>query len=132
MLIKAYNNTLLEFPDDLAALILADPVGGQDVPDYSIEEINAIIHGVLGALFEEELTLEQNIALVSTSYSQQNPVDDKNLEKAFSLVQHYNQNIQLAEIAQVSPDLAFPCGGNVYLPASPALTAADIVDPDRK
>lgn len=108
MLIRIYNDEIVEFPDDLAARILAIPIVDEDVPDYSIEEVNALIHGVLGALFEEELTLEQNIAEVSDIYAPQCPVSAANLEKAFALIRNYNENIAVADIACVSADLIFP------------------------
>ncbi len=114
MLIKIYNDELVEFPDDLAARILATPLLDENVPDYSIEEINALIHGVLGALFEEEWTLEKNIAEVRDIYAPQRIPNAANLEKALALIRHYNENIAVEDIAWVSADLVFPCGGNNY------------------
>lgn len=114
MLIKIYNNKLVEFPDDLAARILATPLMDEDLADYSIEEVNALIHGVLGALFEEEWTLNQNIAEVRSIYAPQRAPSAANMEKAHALIKHYNDNIGLEDIAWVSADLAFPCGGNNY------------------
>ena len=114
MLIRIYNDELVEFPDDLAARILATPIMDEDVPDYSIEEVNALIHGVLGALFEEELTLEQNIAEVRNIYAPQCPASASNLEKAFALIRNYNEKIAVDDIARVRADLAFPFGGNNY------------------
>ncbi len=116
MLIKIYNDELVEFPDDLAARILATPLLDEDVPDYPIEEVNALIHGVLGALFEEEWTLEQNIAEVRDIYAPQRIPSATNLEKALALIRHYNENIAVEDIAWVSADLVFPCGGNNYKP----------------
>lgn len=118
MLIKIHNDELVEFPDALAAQILASPIVAQSVPDYSIEEVNAVIHGVLGALFEDELTLAQNIQAVQAIYSAQHSVSAANLAKAMALIQNYNENIAVKDIASVSPELAFPFGGNRYPPNS--------------
>jgi hypothetical protein len=114
MLIKIHNDELVEFPDALAAQILATPIVAKTVPDYSIEEVNAVIHGILGALFEDELTLEQNIQAVRAIYDAQGPASAANLAKATGLIRNYNENIAVEDIAWVSADLAFPFGGNNY------------------
>lgn len=116
MLIRIYNDQIVEFPDDLAAVLLACPLIGSDVPDYSIEEVNAVIHSILGAFFEEEFTLEQNIAAIREIYAPQCPPVAANLKKAFSLIMSYNENIAMDDIAHVGADLVFPCGGNNYKP----------------
>lgn len=114
MLIKIDNDELVEFPDALAAQILASPIVVQSVPDYSIEEVNAVIHGVLGALFEDELTLDQNIQAVQAIYEAQHPASAGNLAKAMGLIQNYNDNIAVKDIAWVSQDLAFPFGAKLW------------------
>ncbi len=116
MLIKIYNDELVEFPDELAALTLIDIGFDHDTPNYSLEEVNAVVHGVLGTFFEEGLTLEQNIAEVKDIYAAQRPPSAANLEKALALIRHYNENIAVEDIAWVSADLVFPCGGNNYKP----------------
>ncbi len=114
MLIKIYNDELVEFPDELAALVLTNPVFDQNVPDYSLEEVNAVVHGVLGTYFEEGFTLEQNIAEVRDIYASQRTPSAANLAKALALIRHYNQNIAVEDIARVRADLVFPCCGNNY------------------
>jgi hypothetical protein len=118
MRIKIYNDELVEFPDELAALVLINPVFDQDVPHYSLEEVNAVVHGVLGTYFEEGFTLEQNIAEVRDIYTSQRTPSAANLAKALALIRHYNQNIALEDITRVRADLVFPCGGNNYKPKS--------------
>lgn len=114
MLIKIYNDELVEFPDELAALVLTNPVFDQDLPDYSLEEVNAVVHGVLGTFFEESFTLEQNIAEVKDIYASQRAPSAANLEKALAMIRHYNENIAVEDIAWVRAELVFPCGGNNY------------------
>ncbi len=114
MLIKIYNDELVQLPDDLATLILASPLVGNDVPNYTLEEVNAVVHGILGTFFEEEATLAQNIAEVREIYAARPAPCHANLEKAAALIANYNQQIAPADIGRVSDYLVFPCGGNDY------------------
>ncbi len=109
MLIKIFNDEPVEFPDNLAALTLIDLFFGHDVPAYSLEHVNALVHRTLKAFFEETLTLEQNIAAVRSIYASQRAPSAAKLEKALTLIRHYNENIAVEDIARVRPDLIFPC-----------------------
>ena len=104
MLIRLANNNLVEYPDELGALVLADPTCG-DVPNFSLEELNCVISGALGMLFDESLTLEQNIAEARVEYTQWGPPSAANLEKAHALIKYYKENIALEDIGYSDREL---------------------------
>lgn len=104
MLIRLANDDLVEYPDELGALVLADPSIG-DVPDFSLAELNCVISGALGVLYDESLSLEQNIAEATAEYTQWGPASDANMEKARGLVRYYKENIALEEIGYSDREL---------------------------
>lgn len=97
MKIRLANDDLVEYPDELGALVLADPACG-DVPDFSLEELNCVISGALGVLFDESLTLEQNIEEAWREYTQWGAPSAANLQKARALIKYYKENIALESI----------------------------------
>ncbi|WP_338848058.1 hypothetical protein V8J88_04490 [Massilia sp. W12] len=97
MLIRLANDDLVEYPDELGALVLADPSCG-DVPDFSLEELNCVISGALGVMFDESLTLEQNIADAMAEYTQWGTPSAANMEKARRLIKYYKEKIALEDI----------------------------------
>lgn len=100
MLIRSHNNELLEYPDDLVAMMLASPFHGDldDESDWSIQEINCLIHAMLGAAFEDTLTLEQNIEKIRHVYAPFGEPTAANLKRAQALVCLYNENLTAEEI----------------------------------
>ncbi len=100
MLIRSHNNELLEYPDDLVAMMLASPFHGDldDESDWSMQEINCLIHAMLGAAFDETLTLEQNIEKIRNLYAPFGEPTAANLKRAQALVRFYNENLTVDEI----------------------------------
>ena len=102
MLIRIDNEELVEFPDDLVAMMLAAPVVGDqsDDPDLSIEELNCLIHGMLGSLSKEGNTHEQDIDNIREYCSLMGNPTDANLEKARAQVKFYNETLTPSEIGR--------------------------------
>lgn len=97
MLIRLVNGELVAYPDDVVALMLADPTYG-DTPDLSVDEANCLIHAMIGTFFNEELTLEQNIQKIRDIYASLASPSASNLEKAHAQIRRYTENIALADI----------------------------------
>ena len=124
MLIRLANNQLLEYPDELGVLALADPSEG-DVPDYSLEELNLVISIILGMLHDEKLTLEQNIELAKEHYMRWGNPTDSNLEKARAQIKYYKENVAPADVGYSDSELIKDVFG---IPSSKPKAEAYIVD----
>lgn len=105
MLVRLANGDLLEYPDELGALALADPSQG-DVPDFSLEDLNLLISGGLGVFYDEELTLEQNIAWATEHYTKWGKPTAANMEKALAQIKYYKENLAPADVGYVDVELA--------------------------
>jgi hypothetical protein len=97
MLIRLINGELIEYPDELGALALANPRHG-DVADFSLDEVNLLLNMMLASIFDENITLEQNIEKAKKHCSAWGNPDAANLEKALALIKHYNANMALKDI----------------------------------
>ncbi len=104
MLIRLDNDELVEYPDELGALVLADPRDG-DVPDFSLDVLNALISSSLGMLFDKSLALEQNIAEARAHYTAWGSPSSANMEKARALIASYNRNTALEDIGYSDSEL---------------------------
>ncbi len=104
MLIRLENEELAEYPDELGALVLADPREG-DVPDFPSDLVNCLIHDALVTMFDTSRTLEQNIAEAETYYKNWGLPSAANMEKARGLIEIYNQNIAPEEVGYIDRDL---------------------------
>ncbi len=104
MLVRLDNNELLEYPDELGALLLADPSEG-DVPDFSLEEINCLISGGFAALYDEGLTLEKNIAHAIEHYTRWGKPTESNLEKARQQIKYYKENISPDQVVSMDVEI---------------------------
>lgn len=104
MLIRLDNDELLEYPDELGALVLADPRDG-DVPDFSLDVLNALLSSSLGLLFNRSQTLEQNIVKAREHYTKWGNPSAANLEKALALIKNYNENIAPGDIGYSEREL---------------------------
>lgn len=102
MLIRLANDDLVEYPDELGALVLADPSFG-DVPDYTLEELNYLISFSLAILWDDSLTLEQNIAKAREDSSRWAQPSAANMEKACAMVQFYKENVAEKDVGYSSP-----------------------------
>ena len=97
MLIRLENENLVEYPDEVGALALADPSEG-DVPDYSLDELNLTVNGLLAVLYDEELTLEENIEQARENYTRWGIPNEDNMGKALALIKFYNENVAPTDI----------------------------------
>ena len=97
MLIRLANDDVVEYPDELGILVLADPSCG-DVPDFSLEELNCVISGSLGVLYDESLSLDQNIAEARVECTKWGSPTPANLEKARVLIEYYNKNVARKDV----------------------------------
>lgn len=104
MLIRLLNEELAEYPDELGALVLADPREG-DVPDFTLDLVNSLIHDALVTKFDASRTLEQNIAAAETYYKNSGLPSAANMEKARALIENYNKNIPPEEVGYIDRDL---------------------------
>jgi hypothetical protein len=68
MLIRFGNDELVEYPDELGVLVLAEPSHG-DVPDFSPDELNCVLNCNLGVIYDESMTLDENIQKAREFYS---------------------------------------------------------------
>lgn len=123
MLIRSDDNTLVEYPDELVAMMLASPFHGElgEADEWSIDELNCLIHGMLGTFFDESLSLAQNIAKIEESYAQLGSPSESNLAKARALVKFYNENLSEAEIGiadRATISAVFPFSSNNRLTPS--------------
>lgn len=103
MLIRSYDDALVEYPDDLVARLLAAPSPGAqgDDPDLSLEEINCLVHAMLGSLFKIDETLAQNIAIVEEYCTIMGAPTPSNLEKARAQVKFYSESLAPDQIGRV-------------------------------
>ena len=70
MLIRLNNDILNEIPDEIGILILADPSYGNAIPDLTPQDVNVLIHGILGALFDSSVSLDENMEKIVELYSE--------------------------------------------------------------
>ncbi len=104
MLICLENLELIEYPDDLGALLMADIIR-DDEPNFSIEEINLLINGVLAPLYDEKLSLEQNITKARVHCALSGIPDAAAMVKGFDAVRQYNENVPAEQVGFVSQQL---------------------------
>ena len=97
MLIRLENDELIEYPDEVGALALADPSHG-DVEDMPLDELNLVVNGLLAMFYEEELSLEQNIAEARDHYTKWGTPSESNMAKALAQIKFYNENVAPAEV----------------------------------
>ena len=102
MLIRLANDDLVEYPDELGALVLADPRFG-DVPNYTLEELNYLISFSLAILWDDSLTLAQNIAKAREDSNRWAQPSAANMEKAHAMIQFYKKNVAEKDVGYSSP-----------------------------
>lgn len=106
MLIRLDEGTLREFPDDLAALILADPSCGDDVAEFSVDDVNLLVHAVFGTLYDSTMSYEDNLRKARNACHMLGAPSEKTYQAALAAVRLYNQHIASDKIGAVSHEEA--------------------------
>ncbi len=104
MLIRIITEELIEYPDELGALVLADSTR-PGAPPIPLDEVNLVVNGVLGLLYDEKITTEENIKNAHAHCTQWRMPDDAAMQKALAQIKDYNENIPTDEIGYSSQDL---------------------------
>lgn len=104
MKIKIDDDHIQEFPDDVAALIIADPSYGDEIIDLNASEVNVLIHGVLASIYNPTLSFEENINNIKTRYMDTAKPNKEALNVALGLIEKYKIEIEDDDIGQVGFD----------------------------
>lgn len=91
MLIRYLDGKLRDIPDELAIAILADPTATEDISEYTSHWVNVIIHGVLGTIFDESKSFEENIKCAIDDFQ---PASRERQEQALQLIKTYNIEVK--------------------------------------
>ncbi|MDP5209449.1 hypothetical protein [Microbulbifer sp. 2205BS26-8] len=103
MLIRIETGELIEFPEDLAALVLIDPLSdGDDQPIFTAEEVNLLLHSIVGTHYDPELSREDNIKEIEELYGQFKPPSAQTLRLAQQSIRAYVREIKRDEIGMVN------------------------------
>lgn len=104
MLIRLISGELLEYPDDLGALVLADIIQADD-QDFSLEEINLFVNGALVLLYDNALSLAENINHARAHYAKYPLPDAIALQKGHEYISQYNKNMLIEDIGYSNQEL---------------------------
>jgi hypothetical protein len=107
MLIRIHTNEIVDFPDELAALVLADPSSGDDSPEFTPDEVNVLIHGILGTFYDLSMSYSDNVNKISERYNSIPAPNDLNYSLALESIHSYNKEIEQSNIGLVEKDLLF-------------------------
>lgn len=107
MLIRVSEEQLREFPDNLAALILADPLCSDEECDFSVEDVNLLVHGIVGTHYDFSLSYESNIEKIEALYNSMGEPNNQTYLAAQTAVDLYNQTVEVNEIGLVDKSLIF-------------------------
>ena len=103
MLIRIDDDILREFPDDLAALIVADPTSTEKILEFSTYDINVLVHGIFGAFYDKSLSYEQNIEKMREKYSKYGQPDEDVYLAACKAVKAYITEVKNEDIGVADP-----------------------------
>ena len=104
MLIRIISEELIEYPDELGALVLAETIDPGD-PPIPLDEVNLLINGVLGLLYDEKHSLEENIKFAIAHCTRRGMPAAAKLQKGLEQIKDYNENVPTFEIGYSSQDL---------------------------
>lgn len=107
MLIRIDADSLREFPDEIAILILADPSMGDEKPDFTAQEVNVLVHGIVGTFYDHSLSFEENVEKVRERFSIIDKPTDENYSIACEAIKSYKDEISEDEIGMVDSDEVF-------------------------
>ncbi|WP_299947766.1 hypothetical protein [uncultured Microbulbifer sp.] len=106
MLIRVETGELIEFPEELAALVLIDPLSdGDDQPIFTAEEVNLLLHSIVGTHYDPNLSLKENIKHIEELYGQFKPPSAQTLHLAQQSIQAYVREIKEDDIGMVDSEL---------------------------
>ncbi|WP_444956964.1 hypothetical protein [Microbulbifer sp. ZKSA002] len=106
MLIRIETGELIEIPEELGALVLIDPFSSSSgQPEFSAEEVNALVHSILGTYFDSELSREENINKVKEIYAQFEPPSAEALSIARKSIEAYVKEIESAQVGMIDGEL---------------------------
>ncbi|MFA0813395.1 hypothetical protein [Microbulbifer epialgicus] len=101
MLIKADDDQYFVLPDDIAESIISDPTIDptmEDVPDFTAQEVNTVVHVSVGFMMDSKLTLEENFQMMREDFAGRRQASEENRLKARQLIEKYNNEITINEI----------------------------------
>lgn len=101
MRIRYLDGTLKEIPDELVVLILADPTAEEDISEYDSHWVNVIVHGVLGPVFDDSKTFEDNVKYAMTRFEEATGARKK---QALELIRKYNIEVKDDDIGMFPAD----------------------------
>lgn len=101
MKVKIDTTEIKDLPDDVAALIIADPSYNDEIPDLSTQEVNVLVHGVLSSIYDPALSFEENTREIKHRYISEARPNKYRLNKALGLIETYNKNINEEDIGSV-------------------------------
>lgn len=101
MLIRYLDGNLRDIPDELAVRILADPSSKEDISEYTSHWVNVIIHGVLGTMFDDEKSFEEN---VEAALDELPVVASDRAEQALKLIRNYTIEVEDKDIGMFAAD----------------------------
>jgi hypothetical protein len=119
MLVRVEDDLVVELPDDIGVLILSDPSYGDTLSDMTPHEVNVLIHGILGAFYEDDISIEENIVAIRTMYSSIESASDENKATAMAAVKSYNLKVEYKNVGIFQADelFQFENSGENNLPA---------------
>lgn len=107
MLIRVNDNTLREFPDELAAIILTDPSCADNSLTFTAHEVNVLIHGIFGTYYDPSISYEKNIDKVRKIYLKLEKPTEEAYLLALEAIASYNHQINQDQIGLVNKEELF-------------------------
>jgi hypothetical protein len=117
MLIRLPNDSIRDMPDEIGALLLSDPSHDDDISDFTGQDVNVVIHGILASYFEDTKSFEEIIEEIRTQFLKFGPAKDEKVRIATDLIKKYNIEIKNEEIGMVNPHDMFQ-----FAPSRPEIT----------
>lgn len=104
MKIRIITDELIKYPDELGALAMAD-VNKPAVPPFSPDEVNLFVNGILGMLYDNALTREENIVHAKAYCTTWGTPDGGAMEKGFMQIKDYNEKIPAEQVGYSNQEL---------------------------
>jgi hypothetical protein len=103
---------LHDLPDDIGVAILADPSHGDNVSDWTAQEVNVLLHGTLGILNDvfggdQAQSLEEYIQAIRAYFASAGTPSEEQIEQARRSIDLYKREIRAENVGMVEPDEMF-------------------------